>query len=425
MTHKRYKVILFTGSYPYSSAAENTFVEPELPHLQNFFTSVVIAPKSSKGNRAYVPKNVIVDASLAKKIQPNENPITFFFGLVSSLFSKEFYNEIKIKKLIRADISGIVRLILFLGSAINVRIWIDRLINEKEIDPETTVLYTYWMDAITYGACQVKKKYPEMIVISRVHGGDLYEERYHPPYIPLRPEMFALIDRVYADSEKGRKYLSKRYSGWESKFLTSRMGVPRSDFFTAQSNDGVFRVVSCSNCVAVKRIDLIVRGLEKIGMMLKDQPFEWTHIGEGTQRRDIEKLAETILPGNVKYQFLGQIPNQEVINYYREKKIDVFINTSESEGTPVSIMEAQSCGIPVIATAVGGNSEIVSDANGILLSVNPSPDEVASAIWSFVSDPHILSEKKTRSKKNWDQNYNAARNFHQFAEEISALVKKV
>jgi len=48
------------------------------------------------------------------------------------------------------------------------------------------------------------------------------------------------------------------------------------------------------------------------------------------------------------------LPHNDVLNYYASNPVDVFINTSSSEGLPVSIMEAMSFGIPVIATNVGG-----------------------------------------------------------------------
>ena len=61
----------------------------------------------------------------------------------------------------------------------------------------------------------------------------------------------------------------------------------------------------------------------------------------------------------------------------------MFINVSSTEGIPVSIMEAMSFGIPVIATAVGGTPEIVNNENGYLLSKDPSAKELAEVIQNF------------------------------------------
>lgn len=64
------------------------------------------------------------------------------------------------------------------------------------------------------------------------------------------------------------------------------------------------------------------------------------------------------------------LSHDQVMNYYKEHHFDVFINMSTNEGVPVSIMEAASFGIPIIATNVGGTSEIVQPSVGMLLSSN-------------------------------------------------------
>ena len=78
--------------------------------------------------------------------------------------------------------------------------------------------------------------------------------------------------------------------------------------------------------------------------------------------------------------FMGYVPNVEIMQFMEESNVDVFINLSTSEGVPVSIMEAQSYGIPVIATNVGGTGEIIDKDNGILLSHAPH-SKMLSLLW--------------------------------------------
>jgi len=80
----------------------------------------------------------------------------------------------------------------------------------------------------------------------------------------------------------------------------------------------------------------------------------------------------------------------------------------------VSIMEAQSCGIPVIATAVGGTPEIVSDRCGVLLSPNPTPDNVASAIERIAESPAV-AVMRADSRNVWRRRYDADVNYREFA----------
>ncbi len=62
-----------------------------------------------------------------------------------------------------------------------------------------------------------------------------------------------------------------------------------------------------------------------------------------------------------KFIFIGTVQSEDVMNYYTGNTIDLFVNTSSSEGVPFSIMEAFAAGIPVMATNVGGTGEIVDD----------------------------------------------------------------
>jgi glycosyltransferase involved in cell wall biosynthesis len=68
--------------------------------------------------------------------------------------------------------------------------------------------------------------------------------------------------------------------------------------------------------------------------------------------------------------------------------MDVFLLTSEAEGTPVALLEAQALGRPVVATDAGGNAEcFLPDVTGILLSANPTPEQVADAVLRVLNDP--------------------------------------
>ncbi len=84
-------------------------------------------------------------------------------------------------------------------------------------------------------------------------------------------------------------------------------------------------------------------------------------------------------------------------------------------------MEAQSCGIPVIATDVGGTHEIVSDEIGLLLNSDPTPTDIVDAILKFIDNPNKICEKKAKSKENWRLNYNADVNHNSFAQEVANL----
>src|SRR3989338_1529639 len=66
---------------------------------------------------------------------------------------------------------------------------------------------------------------------------------------------------------------------------------------------------------------------------------------------------------------LGRLPNNEARKYY--SAADVFITTSKSEGMPGTLLEALSCGLPLIATKVGGIIDVINEKIGFFTDRNP------------------------------------------------------
>jgi glycosyltransferase involved in cell wall biosynthesis len=87
-------------------------------------------------------------------------------------------------------------------------------------------------------------------------------------------------------------------------------------------------------------------------------------------------------------------------------------------------MEAISCGIPVIATAVGGNVEIVQERNGILLSENPTPHEIARALLRVCDEREEMLMKRKGSRAVWQERYNETANFEAFAWKLVEIRKR-
>src|SRR5690606_18449937 len=95
-------------------------------------------------------------------------------------------------------------------------------------------------------------------------------------------------------------------------------------------------IVSCSLIKPVKRLDLIIDVLSKVSY-----DYYWIHIGSGETEKEVIKYATEKLPPN-KFEFLGFVSNDKILDVYKQYDADFFINLSDSEGLPVSIMEAMS-----------------------------------------------------------------------------------
>src|SRR5690606_25330345 len=148
-------------------------------------------------------------------------------------------------------------------------------------------------------------------------------------------------DAIFPVSDHGRTYLGERYPEIRTPITVARLGVRDPGRLSKPSDDGCWRVLSCSGLVPVKRADRLVRGLADLGRRNPERQIHWTHLGDGAQRTVIEALAQAALPPNVSWQIAGHIPNWKVLAYYEKNPVDVFVNVSESEGVPVAMMEAQ------------------------------------------------------------------------------------
>jgi glycosyltransferase involved in cell wall biosynthesis len=89
-----------------------------------------------------------------------------------------------------------------------------------------------------------------------------------------------------------------------------------------------------------------------------------TVAGDGSQRRPLEQLARELNLHNVK--FTGQIEHEKVPALY--DAADIYLNGSEIDNQPLSLLEAFACGLPVVTTNAGGIPDIVThERTGLLV----------------------------------------------------------
>ncbi|MBE3138389.1 MAG: glycosyltransferase, partial [Actinobacteria bacterium] len=101
-------------------------------------------------------------------------------------------------------------------------------------------------------------------------------------------------------------------------------------------------------------------------------------------------------------------------------------NTSSTEGVPVSIMEAQSFGIPVIATDVGGVKELIAEGTGSLLPVDFKPVDLAEMIQFYANLPEEEDNKiRMKAFNNWKLNFNASVNHKDFIMRVNSILASV
>lgn len=408
------KLILFTNSYPFKNS-EQSFIKQELPYLASRFYLIIVANESIYNNY-YDESNSAFIISINKKY----SLLKKISSLVASLFNFLFWNELFImRRKTNNFFFSIFNIQNYLMRANYVYSFLKRNI---EFNDDGAILYSYWYNHNVLASKKIKNDFTNIKIITRVHGFDLFEHRIIGGYQPFRKQLNESIDKIFFISQNAYNYYLQRYClSPTEKYVLSYLGTSnRQEVDVKHENKNEnYLIVSCSNIIALKRVDLIIYALE----LLEDFNINWVHLGDGVESEDIKILAESRLghKENIRFSFEGRLNNSDVHKFYQNNYVDIFITTSSSEGAPVSIMEALSYGIPIIGTDVGGIPEMLQD-NGILLNENPSPQEIKNSIITVISkNSQQVLNMRNNSRRIWERKFNADNNYISFINEISKL----
>ena len=129
-------------------------------------------------------------------------------------------------------------------------------------------------------------------------------------------------------------------------------------------------------------------------------------------------MAEKSLkPLGVTVEFKGQMSHDALLESLSGEATDVMLNTSSSEGVPVSIMEAAVRGIPCIATDVGATVEVLGEGSRYLVSSDASAAEIAARIVELQDDCRSDARRRQVRDVVLDR-YDAPRNFRAFVDAV-------
>lgn len=400
-------VLILTTAYPFGSGEQ--YIEDEISAWCESGAKVVIAPMSKPEGLRDIPATVDVEPSMAMDI--GWKSIRYY---ALTIFWVHFWKEIKV--LIAGKNTNIYCYAKAIENAANIlrmRAAIRYILGKYE---RFDLVYSYWNDVQSYAAVSLKKE-NKFKMVSRAHGFDIYKSRRKYGYMPYKLQFIDAYDDIYAVSEQGKHYLSGEYLPRKANIDVARLGVAVPSAVARVSELGCLNIVSVSACVPVKRIDKIVLALEKVCQKNTEIKVSWVHIGGGPQLNELINLAKHKLSGKVDFLFLGGLRNEDVHAYYLREKVDVFLNSSESEGVPFSIMEAMSYGVPAIAPDVGGVSELVNSECGYLMKSNPSTDDIAEAIVGFAA--RVKDEDfRNKAREVILSKYSARANYASFVKEV-------
>lgn len=393
------RIFLFTNNYPYSH--EECFLEEEIVYLCNSFEKVFVIPFHQKTEKHRpVPDNCVV-------CEPMDFAKNRLFYVIRGLFdirtffafTKEFFSEKVFLSSVRFKAWSVAY--RYINNCLHYSPVI-KVVNQMT---NNDVAYFYWGTGQNLMSTYLKGK---IHLVSRFHGDwDLWEDKYGG-FMPLRKFVAQQLDMAVFISDIGERYFKKKYPQCNS--ICIPLGTEDYGLGRDSPNDGTLRIVSCSTVYPLKRVPLIFEALNRF----TGKKIEWTHFGAGSHFEGLKVQVEKGKKEHLTVNLMGNVPHEDVMNYYKKHHVDVFINVSTSEGVPVSIMEAMSFGIPIIATNVGATSEEVRKDVGVLLPSNPTIEEIHQAI-------EEISENNYTPRKCWEERYNAEKNYNKFCTLLKAL----
>ena len=279
---------------------------------------------------------------------------------------------------------------------------------------EPTHIYSFWFYDTSLVAAWLANKYLCARAVTRAHRYDLYADRTCAHYLPFRRYILSNLATVLPCSKDGESYINRNWPGFESKVRAAYLGTrDLPDKSREPSSSNSLRIVSCSRVVDVKRVTLIAHAVTLLDS--KGFRLDWTHYGDGPLMKEAKCACADLSCSNVR--FVGTLPNDALLGEYASKHFDLFLNVSTSEGLPLSIMEACGCGIPVVATDVGGTHEIVADGvNGYLIPADCDVEMVVEAIKRFASLDEAERMSMRRAARNiWESRFRLVANVKDFA----------
>ena len=397
---------LFTDRFPYSKG--ETFIDTELKYLNRTFRTVHLIPFESNNLNIVIslPENVNVIRPPFKRAKNKSELIVKGLFNASPLYPylREFWSK--------RVFCSYYRLRNWVTHFLVTRAVLAFLIKNNliEIFTGTNTCYFYW--GLRWSQVLPFINGIQAKIAVRFHGSDIYEHLNHH-YIPFRSSQLQRVHLAVFVSGFGKEYLTKKYPQILNNSVISRLGT--MDYgLNPYSNSHIITLVSCSNLVGVKRVALIAQCLKYLNIKLK-----WIHIGDGPEMNKIRMLTEN-LPDNIEVNLDGSIAHLDLMKFYQSTPVNVFINVSSSEGIPVSIMEALSFGIPVIATDVGGVSEIADNETGVLIPSDISPGSLSFEI-KKLTDSKDYSDIRIKARERWEERCNAEKIYPEFVKMLKEI----
>lgn len=187
----------------------------------------------------------------------------------------------------------------------------------------------------------------------------------------------------------------------ESRWTLLRLGIELPEApQTVPDNDPPV-LLTAASFTGGKGHDVL---LEAVRRLLDDgRRLEVRLAGSGPAEEDARRQACRLGLEDV-VRFAGYVPNSRVLEWLANREIDVVVLPSDSEGLPVSLIEALAYGVPAVATRVGGVAELLGDGCGELVPPRDAA-ALAAALSRLLSSPRLRGEQARAGRARVERDF--------------------
>lgn len=397
-------LVVITSSYPLGGVTDPGFVGPEVEMLCREFDRVIFAPVLDCGEQLPLPPGAELSRALIGRMSLTNR----LKRLVDPSVWRHLWAD-------RRSLTSLRKVRASIATSVYATHYRD-IIARMKLDYDNTLIYSFWFTAPVNGAALL----PGAKIVTRAHRFDIYNlpDTFHSP--SQRNETLGKLLKVFVVSQDGAEYLRGRFPDHKATIEVAHMGSQPPSALNPDTPSEEITLLSVARVAPVKRIPLLARLLINFAKTHPELPIKWIHVGDGEELCIVKELCAHICQGNLTIELPGRRSNADVHHLLATRHVDAMLLTSESEGLPISLCEALSYGVPVIATAVGGVPEIVTPEVGALLSPDPTPEEFEKVLLAEI--PRLAS-KRAAARAHWEEHFNSTKLRSEFASTLRAFLK--
>ncbi|MGA3290275.1 MAG: glycosyltransferase family 4 protein [Candidatus Bathyarchaeia archaeon] len=218
-------------------------------------------------------------------------------------------------------------------------------------------------------------------------------------YIAIDRQIVRSADRVIAISKACADELRLFYGIKDLEIIHNAVD---STFFCPQNHKENKKsyILYTGRLSAEKGLIDLVKGA--VHVCKKYPNFKFVIAGSGPLERRLKKLVSALnLERN--FSFAGNVNHETLLKYYQNAA--VYVLPSYREGLPTTLLEAMSCGLPIVATAISGITDVIDNFKTGLLVPTNSPEKLANAILTLIEDSTLSEEIATNARMHVQKYY--------------------